>query len=141
MGQQQLLLIVLGVIIVGIAIAVGINMFVSNAANANRDAVISDLNNLAAQAQQYWRKPTEMGGGNQSFNGLKYNARDTANANGHYYWGTSPSGTNELTTAVSGVTTTLYLIGVGKEKGHDNTNPVKVVAIVTSETLRDSVAN
>ena len=31
MGQQQLLLIILSVIIVGIAIAVGINMFQTNA--------------------------------------------------------------------------------------------------------------
>ena len=46
MGQQQLLLIVLGVIIVGIAVVVGINLFNANATNANRDAVVSDLNNL-----------------------------------------------------------------------------------------------
>ena len=56
MGQQQLLLIVLGVIIVGIAIAVGISMFKSNAQSSNRDQVINDLNNLAAKAQQYYRK-------------------------------------------------------------------------------------
>jgi hypothetical protein len=33
MGQQQLLLIVLGVIVVGIAIAVGISLFNANAIN------------------------------------------------------------------------------------------------------------
>ena len=53
MGQQQLLLIVLGVIIVGIAIAVGITMFKTNAQSSNRDQVINDLQNLAAKAQQY----------------------------------------------------------------------------------------
>jgi len=46
MGQQQLLLIVLGVIIVGIAVVVGINLFNANATNANRDGVISDLNKI-----------------------------------------------------------------------------------------------
>ena len=48
MGQQQLLLIVLGVIVVGIAVVVGINLFNANATAANRDGVISDLNNLSA---------------------------------------------------------------------------------------------
>ena len=48
MGQQQLLLIVLSVIIVGIAVAVGITTFQSNAVEANRQAVISDLVNYAS---------------------------------------------------------------------------------------------
>ncbi len=42
MGQQQLLLIILGVIIVGIAVAVGITMFQDNAVDQNRSAVIAD---------------------------------------------------------------------------------------------------
>src|SRR3989339_505095 len=48
MGQQQLLLIVLGVIIVGIAVVVGINVFTASSSQANRDATISDLTNLAS---------------------------------------------------------------------------------------------
>lgn len=69
MGQQQLLLIVLGVIIVGIAVVVGINVFTASSKNANRDAVISDLTTLAAMAQQHYRKPTAMGGGGNKFTG------------------------------------------------------------------------
>ncbi len=46
MGQQQLLLIILGVIIVGIAVAVGITMFKTNAVSANRDALIGDMPNF-----------------------------------------------------------------------------------------------
>jgi hypothetical protein len=69
MGQQQLLLIVLGVIIVGIAIVVGINLFNANAVSSNRDAVISDLNNLGALAQTFYQKPTSMAGGGNSFTG------------------------------------------------------------------------
>jgi hypothetical protein len=67
MGQQQLLLIVLGVIIVGIAIVVGINLFNANAVSSNRDAVISDLNNLGAMANQFYMKPTSMGGGGGAY--------------------------------------------------------------------------
>lgn len=63
MGQQQLLLIILGVIIVGIAIAVGISMFSSGTIQANKDAIINDLNNLAANAYQYRIRPLTMGGG------------------------------------------------------------------------------
>ena len=70
MGQQQLLLIVLGVIVVGIAVVVGINLFNANATSANRDGVISDLNNLSAMGQQYYKKPTSMGGGGNTFTGL-----------------------------------------------------------------------
>jgi Tfp pilus assembly protein PilE len=67
MGQQQLLLIILGVIIVGIAVAVGITMFQDNAVSANRDAVTNDLVQLAAKSQQFFRKPVALGGGGNSF--------------------------------------------------------------------------
>lgn len=70
MGQQQLLLIILGVIIVGIAVAVGITMFQDNALSASRDAMTADLVNLASKAQQYYRKPASLGGGGNSFAGI-----------------------------------------------------------------------
>ena len=67
MGQQQLLLIVLGVIIVGIAIVVGINLFNANAESSAKDGIVSDCTNLAAMAQQFYKKPVAMGGGGNSF--------------------------------------------------------------------------
>ena len=67
MGQQQLLLIVLGVIVVGIAVVVGINLFNASAEEANKDGIVSDCTNLGAMAQQYYKKPQSMGGGAQSF--------------------------------------------------------------------------
>ena len=144
MGQQQLLLIVLGVIIVGIAIAVGISMFSSSAASANRDAVVNDLNNLAAKAQQYWRKPAEMGGGNHSFKGFYLETRDTGNANGSYSLSnTAPTGEayvagdNTPTTA----TDVLYIVGCGKEKGKDGSNPVKVYTRVVADSAKATVLN
>jgi hypothetical protein len=69
MGQQQLLLIILGVIIVGIAIAVGITMFSSSSVQSNKDAIINDLNNLAANAYQFRVRPITMGGGSGSYTG------------------------------------------------------------------------
>jgi len=69
MGQQQLLLIVLGVIIVGIAVVVGINLFNANAEEATKDGIVSDATNLGAMAQQHYKKPGSMGGGANTFDG------------------------------------------------------------------------
>ncbi|MDD4224566.1 MAG: hypothetical protein PHD87_08290 [Candidatus Cloacimonetes bacterium] len=62
MGTQQLLLIVLGVIIVGIAIAVGITIFNNQSYNANSNALASEANSYAAMAIQYWKTPQSQGG-------------------------------------------------------------------------------
>ena len=70
MGQQQILLIVLSVILVGIAIAVGISMFRAQARNSNLDGIISDLNNLGSVAYQYKIRPVSMGGGGGSYDGF-----------------------------------------------------------------------
>lgn len=70
MGQQQLLLIVLGVIIVGIAVVVGINLFNANAETSTQDSIVSQGTNIGAMAQQYYKKPLSMNGGGQSFLGF-----------------------------------------------------------------------
>lgn len=118
MGQQQLLLIVLSVIIVGIAVVVGINMFNDQAASSNLDAVTADLVNLASRAQQHYRRPTAMGGGGGSF------ALLTNNAAGLAYLTTQPTndnGTYSISTA--GNATSVTLQGVGVEDGDgDGTN-------------------
>ena len=67
MGQQQLLLIILGTLVVGIAVAGGIILFRGGAVNAARDAVSLDVEELAARAQVFYRKPRVMGGGGRSF--------------------------------------------------------------------------
>lgn len=71
MGTQQLLLIVLGVIIVGIAVVVGINIFGSNAEQANKDAITQDCLRITAAAQGYYRKPAMLGGGDNSFDAIE----------------------------------------------------------------------
>ena len=68
MGQQQLLLIVLSVIIVGIAITLGITLFSANAIEQKRNEVINECALLASEAQLYYRRPVTLGGGGKSFN-------------------------------------------------------------------------
>jgi type II secretory pathway pseudopilin PulG len=69
MGQQQLLLIVLGVIVVGLSIVVGINLFQENAIEQQRNEVLNECILLAAEAQRHYRRPTVLGGGGNTFNG------------------------------------------------------------------------
>ena len=62
MGQQQLLLVILVTIIVGIATVVAINIFGTAAEQANKDAIRQDLLAASAQAQGIWARPIMMGG-------------------------------------------------------------------------------
>ncbi len=121
MGQQQLLLIILGVIIVGIAVAVGITMFKTNAVSANRDAVVNDLTNLAARAQQFYRRPVSLGGGGHSFIGFNISAREGNNPNGSYI--ASGASATEIT-----------LTGTGTEL-NDTGDSVQVVMRVTADSI------
>lgn len=122
MGQQQLLLIVLGVIVVGIAVVVGINLFNASAVSANRDGVASDLTNLGAMAQQFYKKPASMGGGARTFTGWTIPTGLASTANGSYV-------------AVITDPQTVTITGEGTELGTDNTNPIDAVATITSTTI------
>ena len=67
MGQQQLLLIVLGVILVGVAVVLGIQYFSVGAEEGAKDEIVAHNLTIGANAQQFAKKPTAMGGGNNSF--------------------------------------------------------------------------
>jgi len=84
MRQKQLFLIVLWVIIVGVIIAVCINYFHNKEVKLNRSAVIKDLNTLASNAQEYYKKPNEQGGGDSSFQDYKIPQELESNNNGSY---------------------------------------------------------
>ncbi|MGE5680113.1 MAG: hypothetical protein ACM34K_04465 [Bacillota bacterium] len=84
MGQQQLLLIVLGIIVVGIAIVIGVNLFHSYSLEAKRNNIIDEGVNLASMAQQYFRRPSNSGGGEKSFTGWTIPKMLEKTANGEY---------------------------------------------------------
>ena len=62
MGQQQLLLLVLGIVIVGLAVVVGIQAFSENQKKANADALVMTGMRIASEAQAWLRKPAAFGG-------------------------------------------------------------------------------
>jgi len=102
------------VIVVAIAVAVGITMFAEGAASSNRDAVINDLEALASRAQQFYHRPSFMGGGGNSFNRLTAGAitlltASPTDANGSYSIEVpgSGNGTSALV-VIKGVGTEIY---------------------------------
>jgi len=116
MGQQQLLLIVLGVIIVGIAVVVGINVFTASSLEANKSALVADLQTIGSMAQQYYRKPAAMGGGGNTFTGWTVPAALDSTAN----MGAS------ITATVAAQTVTL--LATGTENGANGSkNTVQMV--------------
>ncbi len=100
MGQQQLLLIILGVIIVGVAITIGITMFGSSSVESNKDALINDLQNLAAGASQFRSRPVTLGGGSGKYTGYYIPLKLQSNEDGSFT-PTSPVGTAQSVTFIA----------------------------------------
>lgn len=69
MGTQQLLLIALGVIVVGLMILVGISVTRSYYESSNREQIIANLYDLGLMAQSYYKKQKTLGGGGAKYTG------------------------------------------------------------------------
>lgn len=67
MGQQQMLLVILITILVGIATIVAINTFQDAHEGANMDAVRQEIFQAHSQSQSFYSKPVQLGGGGGSF--------------------------------------------------------------------------
>ncbi|MDL1891377.1 hypothetical protein FBQ87_00595 [Sphingobacteriales bacterium CHB3] len=128
MGSQQLLLIVVGVVLIGIMVAVGMSMFKDQAASTNRDSISNDLANFAVRAQKFYRKPLVLGGGSYSFNGLtfKHITKNETNSNGTYVLSPDPA---------SGSDPFVTLTGTGFNTGNDGATPVVVQVKIWPDSL------
>lgn len=84
MGQQQILFIIVGVIIIGIAITVGISIVSAQTVATNRDAMINDLNHLASYAYQFRLRLRSMGGGQGDYTDFAIPPKLTVNEDGTY---------------------------------------------------------
>ncbi|MCK4359652.1 MAG: hypothetical protein KAW92_13120 [Candidatus Cloacimonetes bacterium] len=125
MGTQQVLLIVLSVIIIGVAIAVGIAMFGTQSASSNREALKSDLATFAAQALAFYKTPAGMAGGGNGNPGFGANVAEAQrtcgrwigfDANGEF---TNDNGFYSLSYLYN--RDRILITGYGNEKGQDPT--------------------
>lgn len=103
MGQQNLMLIVIGIMIVAVATVVAISMFRGNSVETARNNIIVDLGFYAQKAREFYWKPSGQGGGGNSFIGVRIDnlSYSTENENGRYFVENSMQ--NEL-----------VLVGVGR---------------------------
>jgi hypothetical protein len=124
MGQQQLLLIVLGVIIVGIAVILGILIFQQNAVDQKRDLVVNEILHISEIAQQYYKKPTSLAGGGNSFTGWSIPPQFVNGANGSYTATVTP--------------TLVEITGIGNEVVSGN-DMIEVKTYVTRDSVRTEI--
>jgi len=86
MGQNQLILVALGFLLVGLAVYVAVTMFGTSAEESTRNAMINDLTTFANTARAWYTTPVAQSGGGQSFTGLtRGRIGVTDNANARYF--------------------------------------------------------
>ena len=128
MGQQQLLLLVLGIVIVGLAVVVGISAFSENRIKSNADAIVTDGLRIASDAQAWKLKPGQFGGAlstedldDVTFDEIGYpnSAGVYSNVDGSFEW-TAPTGVTCVAPASvpSGNAIIVTLYGYNLETGN-----------------------
>ena len=127
MGQQQLLIIVLSVVLVGLATYGGLRMYEMYNQESNRDQLIGNVYALVGFAESYAKRPVSQGGGGGSFKGLKLTSRLL----------NTPSG--KITSSVSAAKLTLTATGV--VKGKNGKSAVKVQCVYSKGTMKISQLN
>lgn len=120
MGQQQILLIILGMIIIGVAVAVAIVLVAENAVTSNKDAIASDLLNIFARVQQFYNTPRSMAGGGRSYVGLTADAAGMLRLVSTDF---SSNGNGVYTIRTAGTATSIILQGVGNSVMSDGSYP------------------
>ena len=127
MGQQQLLLVVLAIIVIGIAIAISMELFRANAIESKRDILVDETSYLGTMALQYYKKPKEMGGGGKSFIGWSIPPSMVQTYNGNF-----------MTASVS--SKEVIITGTGTEIV-TGTDSIKVETTVTETDIKSNIIN
>ncbi len=101
MGQQQLLLLVLGIVIVGLAVVAGIQAFSENQKKANADAMVTEALRIASDCQALELKPGQFGGSlaTETFANCTFDEIGFTNTSGTY---TNVNGDYTLPTSLPG---------------------------------------
>ncbi len=121
MGQQQLIILVLGAIIVGLAVYGGLQLMHSYNQSNEQDLILQQMNSVLAEARSYALKTRSLGGGEGSFIGF------------------SPPKNLTNTARVTIYTTVgadwILFQGYGSIEGIDGTNPVQIIAQYSRSAL------
>lgn len=127
MGSQQLLMILVGVIVVGLIIITCLSMVRTYYEEMNRDLLISTLNDLGVLAQQHNKKPVEQGGGGGEYTNFEI--------------------PQQLRSTTAGSINSVVrkdrvdFVALGMEIGRDGKNVVRVTARVDHTGIRITITN
>jgi len=149
MGQQQLLLIALSVIIVGAAVAVGVNLLTQGQSQADLDKFYQMATQAGTEFGKWYSKPVAMGGGGKDVTkfpatiaqqaailGLEYQgqtvheadvwmsavASDVASVTAYVTGGPTPEGILVTLINSDGQTALVVLSGSGRARWDDTAN-------------------
>lgn len=136
MRQQQILFLILGACIIGIALSVGVIAVQANSGVDYRSALYTDLKKIADEARTYRARPYEEDGGDGTFIGLT----------------STPQGLEKLTSSSvlpagkfsivkSGNTQSVQILAIGFSPGTDPRKPIKMLMTVFAETTSIAVLN
>jgi hypothetical protein len=119
MGTAQLLYITLGVIIVGLAIVTGMDMFNTYMQENTREQLINHSLTILSKAEEYYKKPVDLGGGGGSYQGFTLPSDLTRNELGRFKINLAANKNRVNINARGDVT------------GNDGENPVRIIARIT----------
>lgn len=144
MGMQQFILIVLSVVIIAVSTVIAFSLFTHNASDSNRQAIISDLQQMAAHANAYYKAPLSIGGGGRLWvpkvDGVYQGDRcglwlNYAGYEEHLSGDTFVTENGTFLMWINSYTDDILKIeGTGTEIGHDEVNPVKARMELTGAT-------
>lgn len=127
MGSQQLLLLILVAIIVGLAVQTGLRMFDSYNQDGDRDRLTAHIPNLVSYFETYAAKTRALGGGRGSFTGCRVPQKLLR----------TPTGTFACTPFGN----ILIITATGSVKGRDNRTNTRITAIYFNRQMYSFVTN
>ncbi len=128
MGQQQLLFLVLGIIIVGLAFVFAITLFDINNTKSNADAMVNEAFRMVTDIQAWAVKPSMVGGrtSGETIADVTFTDIGYPNSGGSYH---SPNGDFTLSTSLgsscdtpvipSGKTALIYINATNADTGNN----------------------
>ncbi len=136
MGQQQILFLILGACILGIAISIGTIAVQPGSNIDHRSAMYAELSNLAAEARMYHDRSFDEGGGDGTFIGL------TSTLEGMQEITATPSTPfGNFSITKSGNSSCVQILAVGFSPGNDPHKPMKMLMTVFAKRTSIEVLN